>query len=173
MAKYLELLQERLQNFKLLWENGKSRTVLCFSREKNRSLHPWENGTSLFFLLLIVATIGFCCIVAWIQPDIFGCQQDFLVVWRWNQLRTFQGIFENNFIDFREAVSLEKIFEIVQENTLKFSKLISFLGNKKSSLNQCQAWSCYYATGCFVEFLGNFFSSTSSLGPPLFRHSSA
>ena len=96
----------------------------------------------------------FCCIVAWIQPDIFGCQQDFLVVWRWNQLRTFQGIFENNFIDFREAVSLEKIFEIVQENTLKFSKLISFLGNKKSSLNQCQAWSCYYATGCFVEFLG-------------------
>ena len=104
---------------------------------------------------------------------LFGCQQDFLVVWRWNQLRTFQGIFENNFIDFREAVSLEKIFEIVQENTLKFSKLISFLGNKKSSLNQCQAWSCYYATGCFVEFLGNFFSSTSSLGPPLFRHSSA
>ena len=50
MAKYLELLQERLQNYKLLWENGKSRTVLCFSREKNRSLHPWENGTSLFFL---------------------------------------------------------------------------------------------------------------------------
>ena len=78
----------------------------------------------------------FCCIVVWIQPDISGCQQDFLVVWRWNQLRTFLGIFENNFIDFREAVSLEKIFEIVQENTLKFSKLISFLGNKKSSSNQ-------------------------------------
>jgi len=99
----------------------------------------------------------FCCIVAWIQPDIFGCQQDFLVVWRWNELRTFQGIFENNFIDFREAVSLEKIFEIVQENTLKCSKLISFLGNKKSSWNHCQAWSCYYATGCFVAFLGDFF----------------
>ena len=31
----------------------------------------------------------FCCIAAWIQPDISGCQQDFLVVWRWNQLRTF------------------------------------------------------------------------------------
>ena len=31
--------------------------------------------------------IVFCCIAAWIQPDIFGCQQDF--VWRWNQLRTF------------------------------------------------------------------------------------
>ena len=38
-----------------------------------------------------------------------------------DELRTIQGIFENNFI--------EKIFEIVQENTLKFSKLISFLGN--------------------------------------------
>ena len=107
----------------------------------------------------------FCCIVAWIQPDISGCQQDFLVVWRWNQLRTFQGIFENNFIDFREAVSLEKIFEIVQENTLKCSKLISFLGNKKSSLNHCQAWSCYYATGCFVAFLGDFFELNFYLGP--------
>ena len=101
-------------------------------------------------------SIVFCCVVACIQPDFFGCQQDFLVVWRWNQLRTCLGIFENNFTDFREAVSLEKIFEIVQENTLKCSKLISFLGNKKSSLNQCQAWSCYYATGCFVEFFGDF-----------------
>ena len=35
------------------------------------------------------SVIVFCCIVAWIQPDISGCQQDFLVVWRWNQLRTF------------------------------------------------------------------------------------
>ena len=64
---------------------------------------------------------------------------------------------ENNFTDFREAVSLEKIFEIVQENTLKCLKLISFLGSKKLSLNQCQAWSCYYATGCFVAFLGDFY----------------
>ena len=62
------------------------------------------------------------------------------------------NIFENNFIDFREAVSLEKIFEIVHENTLKFSKLISFLGNEKLSLNQCQD----DATGCFVASLGNF-----------------
>ena len=52
-----------------------------------------------------------------------------------------------------------------QENTLKFSKLISFLANKKSSLDQCQAWSCYYATGCFVEFWGNFFEPNFQLGP--------
>ena len=39
-------------------------------------------------------------------------------------------IFENNFIDFREAASLEKIFEIVQENTLKCSKLIHFWATK-------------------------------------------
>ena len=35
------------------------------------------------------SAIVFCCIAAWIQPDISGCQQNFLVVWRWNQLRTF------------------------------------------------------------------------------------
>ena len=28
---------------------------------------------------------------------------------------------------------------------------------QKSSWNHCQAWSCYYATGCFVAFLGDFF----------------
>ena len=33
--------------------------------------------------------IVFCCIAARIQPNISGCQQDFLVFWRWNQLRTF------------------------------------------------------------------------------------
>ena len=70
--------------------------------------------------------IVFCCVVACIQPDFFGCQQDFLVVWRWNQLRTFLGIFENNFTDFQEAVSLEIVFKIVQENILKCSKLIHF-----------------------------------------------
>ena len=35
-------------------------------------------------------------------------------------------MFENNFTDFQEAVSLEKIFEIVQENTLKCLKLVHF-----------------------------------------------
>ena len=62
--------------------------------------------------------IVFCCMVAWIQPDISGCQQEFHFVWRWNQLRTFYVIFKDNFTDFREFLSLEKIFEIVQENIL-------------------------------------------------------
>ena len=44
----------------------------------------WIKGQTLFDLIDLV----FCCIVAWIQPDVSGCQQDFLVVWRWNQLRT-------------------------------------------------------------------------------------
>ena len=39
------------------------------------------------------------------------------------QVQNILGIFKDN-------------FEIVQENTLKCSKLISFLGNKKLSLNQ-------------------------------------
>ena len=34
--------------------------------------------------------IVFCCIlVAWIQPDISGCQEDFLVVWGWNYFRVY------------------------------------------------------------------------------------
>ena len=81
--------------------------------------------------------IVFSYVAAWIQSDISGCQQDFFVVWRWNQLRTFWGTFEDIFTDFWEAVSLEKIFEIVQENTLECSNLISFLGNKKSIKFDC------------------------------------
>ena len=37
---------------------------------------------------------------------------------------------KNNFTDFQEAVSLKKILEIVQDNTLKCLKLIHILGNK-------------------------------------------
>ena len=68
--------------------------------------------------------IVFCCIAACylVVNKIFLLSKD--------QLRTFQSIFENNFTDFREAVSLEKIFEIVQENTLKCSKLIHFQATK-------------------------------------------
>ena len=43
----------------------------------------------ILFLNCWIFKIVFCCIVAWIQPDISGCQQDFLIVWKWNQLRTF------------------------------------------------------------------------------------
>ena len=46
---------------------------------------PMPEDYGEFFSIVIV----FCCIAAWIQPDISGCQQDFLVVWRWKQLRTF------------------------------------------------------------------------------------
>ena len=38
-------------------------------------------------------------------------------------------------ISLNPAASLEKIFEI-QKDTLKYSKLIEFLDNKRSSLNQ-------------------------------------
>ena len=44
---------------------------------------------SFLFLFDTMLAQVFCCIVAWIQPDISGCQQNFLVVWRWNQLRKF------------------------------------------------------------------------------------
>ena len=56
-------------------------------------IHPtneyWNFGIISMRKMICSSDIVFCCIVAWIQPDISGCQQDFLVVWRWNQLRTF------------------------------------------------------------------------------------
>ena len=58
--------------------------------------------------------------MALIQPDISDCQLDEI---SGEHFRVY-------------SISLKKIFEIVQENTVKFSKLIWFLGNKKSSLNQ-------------------------------------
>ena len=67
--------------------------------------------------------IVFCCIAAWIQPNISGCQQDFLVVWRWNQLRTLHGIFEKN------------LWNCSRKYTKMF-KTDSFLDNKKLSFNQ-------------------------------------
>ena len=39
----------------------------------------------------------------------------------------------DNFKDILEAVCLKKFFEIDQENVLQFSKMISFLGKKKST----------------------------------------
>ena len=52
--------------------------------------------------------------------------------------------------------SLEKIFEIVQENTLKFSKLISFLGNKKSSLSRDE-WIPLFSDIRILGYLGYWF----------------
>ena len=117
---------------KIDWIDGLDLPKLCWTglldipSLSNMGLNSLSS-TAFIVLQILICTatpsIVFCCIAAWIQPDISGCQQGFLVVSRWNQLRTFQGIFENNFI--------------VQENTLKFSKLIHFyLGNKKLSLNQ-------------------------------------
>jgi hypothetical protein len=84
-------------------------------------------------------------------------------------LRTFFGIFENKFTDFREAVSLEnkftdfreavsleKIFEIVQENILKFPKLISFLGPVAG--HALGIWIC----GCSLFYKRELWASKSA-----------
>jgi hypothetical protein len=47
--------------------------------------------------------------------------------------------FENILGEIREAVSLEKIFEIVQENALKCSKLIHFRQQKIEFKPECLA----------------------------------
>ena len=62
------------------------------------SISSVTNKMTTFLLVIQICYLAFiaqsyklvfCCIAAWIQPDISGCQQNFLVVWRWNQLRTF------------------------------------------------------------------------------------
>ena len=70
--------------------------VTTAGRNRVKDMHISQNVTrGGVFLFLTFAPGGrgqgivFCCIAAWIQPDISGCQQDFLVVWRWNKLRIF------------------------------------------------------------------------------------
>ena len=53
------------------------------------------------------------------------------------------GIFNDNFADSREAVSLKKIFDIIQENTLKMFKTYFILRQQKIKFKpKFQAWSC-------------------------------
>ena len=85
----------------------------------------------------------------------FGCQKDFLVVWRWIQLRTFWGIFENNFTDFLRGCKPWKNIWNCSKKYPKMFKTDSILGNKKTSLNQ-NVW-CDHATIniIFFTFLGD------------------
>ena len=51
------------------------------------------------------------------------------------------------------SYSLQKMFEIVQENTLKYSKVNHFRQKKIEFKPECLARSCHCATGYFVAFL--------------------
>ena len=85
----------------------------------------------------------FCCIVAWIQPDISGCQQDFLEQF----LRISRG--------WQPLENCSRIYPKMSSTNFIFKQ------QKIEFLNQ--VWSCYYATGCFVAFLDDI----SSWGPLL------
>ena len=70
----------------------------------------------------------FCCIVAWIQPYISGCQQDFL--------ENILGYIREQFYRFsRGCKPRENLWNCSRKYTKMF-KTDSFLGNKKLSLNQ-------------------------------------
>ena len=96
---------------------------LCKSLQRVQNLHiRAEHRVTIWQKPLIkqnqsiCRAIVFCCIAAWIQLNIstrFSCCLKMKSV-------------ENILGYIREAVSLEKIFKIVQENTLKCSKLIHF-----------------------------------------------
>ena len=90
--------------------------------------------TLLYFIFYcILVSIVFCCIAAWIQPDISVCQKDFLVVWRcnlWNCSRKYPRMFKTD------------SFSLFRRQKIEFKP-------------ECLAWSCHYATGCFVALLGD------------------
>ena len=80
--------QEKLFDF---WKVGVQSKILIPACMQNNFLLTYFPLFKVFLskvyfkgLLVVI-----CCIVVWIKPDISGCQQDFLVVWRWNQLRKF------------------------------------------------------------------------------------
>ena len=73
--------------------------------------------------------------MAWIQPDISGCQQDFLVVWR-KSVENILGYIREQFYRFsRGCRPRENLWNCSRKYTKMF-KTDSFLGNKKLSLNQ-------------------------------------
>ena len=63
-------------------------------------------------------------------------------------------MFENNFTKFWKAVSLKKITKNVQNWFIFRQQKIKFKP-------KCLAWSCHYATGCLVAFLGDISILTS------------
>ena len=84
-----------LRNNRRTTKDQRRTTGLCISFQTLKMNCLWWTGLSHFFFFFRNTSVSnvicwsqslmaFCCIVAWIQPDISGCQQDFLVVWRWN-----------------------------------------------------------------------------------------
>ena len=69
--------------------------------------------------------------MAWIQPDFFVVNKILLLSEKIIGLERFR-VFLRTILKIFKRHSLEKIFEILQENILKGSKRISFLGNKKN-----------------------------------------
>ena len=57
----------------------------AYSRVSHKHSHHFKK----YFTFKNKWSIVFCCIAAWIQPEISGCQQHFLVVWRWNYFRVY------------------------------------------------------------------------------------
>ena len=80
-------------------------------------------------------TLVFCCIAAWIQPDISGCQQIFLLSEdeiSWQHFRVYsRTIYRFS----RGCKPWENLWNCSRKYTEMF-KTDSFLGNKKLSFNQ-------------------------------------
>ena len=100
----------------------------------------------------------FCWIVAWIQPDISGCQQDFLIVWR--TVENILGYIREQFYRFsRDRKPWENFWNCSRKypKMFKTDSFSLFRQQKIEFKPECLAWSCHYATGCFVAFLGDMY----------------
>ena len=79
--KFLFSLKEFLIALSVIGSNQYYINFLCWGSQGIHTIQPLSLRSDYVTPAL---TLVFCCIVAWIQPDISGCQQDFLVVWKCN-----------------------------------------------------------------------------------------
>ena len=122
--KFLFSLKEFLIALSVIGSNQYYINFLCWGSQGIHTIQPLSLRSDYVTQAL---TLVFCCIVAWIQPDISGCQQDFLAVWRWNQFRTIKAIF---YRFSRGCKPPENLCNCPRKYTKMF-KTDSFVGNKK------------------------------------------
>ena len=165
-----ELMSDSLTTIKVEPHQCSSHQFFFASSHENQSKVPGYQGWDKILMITLISSqtlptpnisaasvylktynVSIFCLVTWIQPEILVCQQKLVVVWRWNQsVENILGyVFSRTIL---QIAKFKKIFEIVQENTLKCSKLTPFLGNK---ISEYYAWSYHYTTVCFVAFLDN------------------
>ena len=106
---------DRTLNPKLIFKMSTTSGALNKGLQAKMKHFPiWSTHVSLFVCII------FCILLhrGWIQPDNYGCKQNFVVIWTWNQLRIFWGIFKDNFEIFKRRWYQGTIFFVIKTTKL-------------------------------------------------------